>query len=140
MSKTLLKQRSVESPGMGYQRQSSHDGESHSSRLNRSMTMRTTPTATRRSRDPNSPLKRFARAKESISKAFGLIRNHLVESQAFLRLAYKGEESQPTAALLERSRGIEDILSRDHMKVWAWSLAPYCSNVGCVKKMSRSTG
>lgn len=91
-------------------------------KLNRSLTMAErrpggTGLVGRRTRDPLSPLKRFTRAKESISKAFGLIRERLTESQVFFQLAREGAESRPVAALLERTQGIQDILSRDHMKV-----------------------
>ena len=121
MSKPLPRQASLESPGLSGWKS---DVDTHSPKLNRSLTMverRTAPGGTglvgRRTRDPLSPLKRFTRAKESISKAFGLIRERLTESQVFFQLARGGVESQPVAALLERTQGIQDILSRDHMKV-----------------------
>ena len=119
MSKTFVKQASLESPGLSGRRPDMDSPKP----LNRSLTMvdrRTTPgtgLAGRQTREPTSPLKRFTRAKENISKAFGLIRERLTESQAFFQLAHKGVESRPVAALLERTQGIQDILSRDHMKV-----------------------
>ena len=71
----------------------------------------------KRPREPLSPLKRFARAKESILKTFGHICEQLTETQLFLRQASGGEEPSAVSALLERNQGIVDILKRDHMKV-----------------------
>ena len=121
-----MKHNSLDSPGVAYQRRASENASNHSPKqLNRSMTMvdgRTTG-GPRRSRDPSSPLKRFTRAKEGISKAYDLIRDRLLEAHEFLKLAHGGVESKAVGALLERTRGIEDILSRDHMKVGMCSMS-----------------
>ena len=116
----LQKQTSLESPGLSYQQRRAQDEDKYSPNpLNRSLTVldRRTSAGGRRPRGSSSPLKRFARAKDSISKAFELIQDRLRESQAFLRLVHNGVESKPVSALLESTRGIEDILLRDHMKV-----------------------
>lgn len=122
MSKTLAlqKQTSLESPGLSYQQRRAQDEDKYSPNpLNRSLTVvdRRTSASGRRPRASSSPLKRFARAKDSISRAFELIQDRLKESQAFLQLVHSGAESKPVSALLESTRGIEDILLRDHMKV-----------------------
>ena len=69
------------------------------------------------SRDPTSPLKRFSQAKEDISRTFGLLRDHLLESREFVSGVHQGAESTPLTALVERTEGIIIILKRDHMKV-----------------------
>ena len=113
MSHSLHKQTSLESPHKEPQAQNEEK------RLNRSLTVvdRRASSGGRRMREPLSPLKRFARAKDSITRAFGLIQDRLKESQEFLKLAHKGTESKAVSALLDSTSGIEDILSRDHMKV-----------------------
>ena len=130
MSKApFKKQTSLESPGLSYHASGPANGEaesedSPSSRpLNRSLTVagpRGSLTGSRtllRSRDPSSPLKRFTRAKQSITHAFSLVRDRLVEAQSFMSLSRQGSECPPLITLLDRTRGIEEILSRDHMKV-----------------------
>ena len=64
-----------------------------------------------------SPLKRFREAKESISKAFDLVRKELVKVQKFLGEAHGDAGSGKVSDLLDKTQGIEEILSRDHMKV-----------------------
>lgn len=64
-----------------------------------------------------SPLKRFREAKESISRAFNLIREELVKVRKFLGEAHGEAGAGKVTSLLDRTRGIEDMLSRDHMKV-----------------------
>ena len=112
-SHSLHKQTSLESPYREPQAQNEEK------RLNRSLTVvdRRASSGGRRTREPSSPLKRFARAKDNITRAFGLIQDRLKESQEFLKLAHDGTESKAVSTLLDSTSGIEDILSRDHMKV-----------------------
>ncbi len=124
MSRSLYKQSSLESPGLTYHASGPEDVSSPPVKpLNRSLTVsgpRGSITGSRtifRARDSNSPLKRFTRAKQSISNAFGLVRDRLVEAQSFMKLSRQTSECPSLTALLDRTRGIEDILSRDHMKV-----------------------
>ncbi len=124
MSKTPYKQSSLESPGLSYHVSGPKDVDSPSLKapLNRSLTISgprgvSGSNTLHRVRDSNSPLKRFTRAKQSISNAFGLIRDRLVEAQSFMMLSRQSSECPPLSSLLERTRGIEDILSRDRMKV-----------------------
>ena len=65
-----------------------------------------------------SPLKRFGLAKESIFRAYGLIKDRLVEVQDFLVTAHGEDGEGRIVSLLEKTKGIEDILTRDHMKVY----------------------
>ncbi len=124
-SKSLYKQSSLESPGLSYHARGPEDVDSPTTKpLNRSLTIsgpRGSITGTNtlglRARDSNSPLKRFTRAKQGISNAFGLVRDRLVEAQSFMMLSRQSSECPPITTLLERTRGIEDILSRDRMKV-----------------------
>ena len=91
MSHSLQKQTSLESPHKELQAQDEEK------RLNRSFTMvdRRASAGGRRMRgEPLSPLKRFARAKDNITRAFGLIQDRLKESQEFLKLARDGTESK----------------------------------------------
>ena len=90
--------------------------------LNRSLTIsgprRTSGASTlKRSRDSSSPLKRFSRAKEAISRTYGLIRDRLAEAQSYMQIAHPQSDSPSISALLDRTKGIRDILARDHMKV-----------------------
>ena len=90
--------------------------------LNRSLTIsggRRTSGApvSKRTRDSSSPLKRFSRAKEAISRTYGLIRDRLAEAQSYVQTAHPKTDSPKIASLLDRTAGIRDILSRDHMKV-----------------------
>ena len=64
-----------------------------------------------------SPLKRFRQAKDSLYRAFGLIRERLSEVGAFLVDAHGEEGRGRMEPLLDKTSGIEDILARDHMKV-----------------------
>lgn len=122
----IHKQTSLESPGLSYRDSQPANGEgvdSPASRpLNRSLTISgprrsSGAPALARSRDPTSPLKRFTHAKQSISRAFGFIRDRLVESQSFMQLSRQSSDCPSLDGLLSRTRGIEEILSRDHMKV-----------------------
>lgn len=70
----------------------------------------------KQSREPSSPLKRFSKAKEDISNAFNQLRERLLESQTFMSRVGEGE-CKPLTALIERTKGITDVLQRDHMKV-----------------------
>lgn len=90
--------------------------------LNRSLTitggrMSSGSSTLRRQRDSSSPLKRFSRAKEAISRTYGLIRDRLAEAQSYMQIAHPQSESPSISALLDRTKGIRDILARDHMKV-----------------------
>ena len=90
--------------------------------LNRSLTIsgprKTSGASTlKRSRDSSSPLKRFSRAKEAISRTYGLIRDRLAEAQSYMQIAHPQSDSPSISALLDRTKGIRDILARDHMKV-----------------------
>lgn len=67
--------------------------------------------------EPTSPLRRFSKAKEDISYAFNLVNKCLLESQDFLGLVHSGAECKPLIVLIERTKGIKDVLKRDHMKV-----------------------
>eukprot|EP00731_Ephydatia_muelleri_P015298 Em0008g1018a len=67
--------------------------------------------------EPTSPLKRFARAKLDISKAFSHVRERLGDTRVFLEQVYGKTEVSPVSSLLERCTKIDDVLSRDHMKV-----------------------
>lgn len=69
------------------------------------------------SHEPTSPLKKFSRAKEDISHAFGLLKKRLIESQDFMGHVRKGAECKPLNVLMERTEGIREVLQRDHMKV-----------------------
>lgn len=115
----FVKQTSLESPGLSHsyqKRRASQNDEASPKPLNRSFTVGMGGGANR-PRVTTSPLKRFTRAKEGILKAYTLIRDRLTETLEFMQLAHGGADAQPVATLLERTRGIEDILSRDHMKV-----------------------
>ena len=90
--------------------------------LNRSLTIsggRRTSGAPglKRARDSSSPLKRFSNAKVAISKTFGLIHDRLAEVQSYVKLAHPEADSPSITSLLDRTRGIREILARDHMKV-----------------------
>lgn len=122
MSKTKpsFKQTSLESP---YRSSGASNGEETDTpkQLNRSLTIsgeRRTSGAPglKRTRDPSSPLKRFTRAKDAISRAFGFLHDRLVESQTFMQQAHGGD-SPSVKALLDQTRGIVEMMSRDHMKV-----------------------
>lgn len=96
----------------------------HSASINRSLTVyerRTSASPASGSlhsqRGRTSPLKRFREAKESISRAFKLIREELVKVRNFLGEARGEEGAGKVADLLDRTQGIEEMLSRDHMKV-----------------------
>ena len=100
---------------------SNGDGTDSPKVLNRSLTVRgerrtSGAPGLKRARDPSSPLKRFTKAKDAISRAFGLIRDRLQEAQTFMNQA-DGEDSLAVSNLLDRTRGIEEMMSRDHMKV-----------------------
>lgn len=121
MSRWLSKQGSFESPGAAYQRRHSEDeGKGRRGKLNRSLTISSQPASGARagqSREPSSPLKRFAQAKDAIRRAFHHLGARLDDSQAFMRAAKQGKECEDVARLVERARGIQEVLSRDHMKV-----------------------
>ena len=97
--------------------------QSHSASINRSQTVydrRTSSTPSGSLHTPRgrlSPLKRFREAKENISRAFGLIREELVKVQKFLGDARGEAGTSKVSDLLDKTQGIEDMLSRDHMKV-----------------------
>lgn len=84
-------------------------------------------TASLQQRGRSSPLKRFREAKDSISHAFRLIREELVKVTSFLDSAHGEDGKKKVSALLDKTHGIEDILSRDHMKVKACSISYDCS-------------
>ena len=125
MSRWLGKQGSFESPGAGYgagyeRRLSEDEGRSHK-KLNRSFTISSQPAsgagARLKSREPSSPLKRFAQAKDAIRRAFQHLGARLEESQTFMRAAHQGSECEGVTALVQRTQGIQEVLARDHMKV-----------------------
>lgn len=121
MSKApLFKQTSLESPYRISNSKASTNGDETDSHkvLNRSLTITggRRGSGLKRSREPSSPLKRFTRAKDAISRAFELLRDRLVESQAFMVQACEGGSPKVTS-LLDRTQGIEEMMSRDHMKV-----------------------
>lgn len=62
-------------------------------------------------------MKRFGLAKESIFRAFGLIQNQLSQAQELLTSAHGPDGNERMSLLLEKTKGIEDMLARDHMKV-----------------------
>ena len=64
-----------------------------------------------------SPLERFHDAKNEISLAFSYITNCLVEAQTFLKEALCKGGEEKMESLMEKTKGIEEILDRDHMKV-----------------------
>lgn len=123
MSRWLSKQSSFESPGAGYERRHSEDeGKSQRGKLNRSLTItsqqKSSPRASsKQSREPSSPLKRFAQAKDAIRRAFHHLGARLEESQTFMRAAKQGQECEGVARLVHRTGGIQEVLTRDHMKV-----------------------
>lgn len=123
MSRWLSKQSSLESPGAGYERRKSEDeGRQHKGKLNRSLTItsqqESTPRASsRQSRESSSPLKRFAQAKDAIRRAFLHLGSRLEETQTFMRAAKQGGECEGVASLERRTQGIQEVLTRDHMKV-----------------------
>ena len=124
MSLLFKKQRSVQLSNEE-SRESLPGGENKSSkRVNRSHTLSEIDVqelrsfhVAKQSREPSSPLKRFSKAKEDISNAFGHLRERLLESQTFMNQVHKGVECKPLTALVERTAGIVEILKRDHMKV-----------------------
>ena len=64
-----------------------------------------------------SPLERFRDAKGEISRAFFHVKSCLLEAEAFLKEAlFKGGEEK-IESLMDKTKGIEDVLDRDHMKV-----------------------
>lgn len=124
MSRWLSKQDSLESPGVGYggqeRRFSEDDGKGQRAKLNRSLTISSQPTsghASRRSRETSSPLKRFAQAKDAIRRAFQHLGERLDESQTFMRVLRPGIENEEVVSLVQRTKEIQKVLSRDRMKV-----------------------
>ena len=125
MSRWLSKQTSFESPGAGHsggqERRFSEDaGKGQRAKLNRSLTISSQPASghsSTPSREPSSPLKRFAQAKNAIRRAFQHVGERLEESQAFMRAVRPGSESEGVASLAQRTQKIQRVLSRDRMKV-----------------------
>ena len=122
MSRSLTKQSSLESPGMGYGRRQAPEVEEngrYGARLNRSMTIASGRSVanSRQSRDITSPLKRFGLAKGAIRKAFQHLHERLEEAHHFMQSASTGSSHQSVSSLIQRTHGIQDILSRDRMKV-----------------------
>ena len=125
MSRWLGKQSSVESPGAGYggrqeRRLSQEEGKGVRGKLNRSLTISSQPGAgngAREARDPSSPLKRFALAKDAIRRAFQHLSERLAESRSFLEAAQLGTDGGGVSSLVQRTQEIQKILSRDRMKV-----------------------
>ena len=114
MSATISRQTSFESP---LQRRLSE--EQLGVLQNRSFSVRAASDHhhSRLPEEPTSPLKRFARAKDAISRAFAHVRERLADTQHFLDQVHGKMETSPVSSLLERCRKIDDVLSRDHMKV-----------------------
>ena len=122
MSRCLGRQGSLESPGAGYgasyeRRFSEDEGKGHKAKLNRSLTISNQSTAARLSREPTSPLKRFAQAKDVIRRAFQHLGARVEESQAFVRAARQGSECASLGKLAQRTVDIQRVLDRDRMKV-----------------------
>ena len=75
------------------------------------------------SRDPESPLRRFTRAKDDMEHYFKLLQERLEDSQNFVMQIYQREEGNkdgkvnPIQSLREQASGIQELLKRDHMKV-----------------------
>ena len=65
-----------------------------------------------------SPLERFRDAKNEISRAFFHIKNCLVDAQTFLKEALCKGAEEKMESLVEKTKGIEEILDRVHMKVY----------------------
>lgn len=117
-AKTFIKQSSLDTSLQGVNGEASGSPKP----LNRSLTVtggrRTSGTHTlRKARDSSSPLKRFSRAKDAISRTYGLIRDRLAEAQSYMQLAHPQSDSHSITSLLDRTQGIREILARDHMKV-----------------------
>jgi len=74
-------------------------------------------------RDPESPLRRFTRAKEDMEHYFKLLQERLEDSQNFVRQIHRSEEGfdeskvNPIQSLGQQASGILELLKRDHMKV-----------------------
>ena len=126
MSRWLSRQGSAESPGAGYgsrqeRRLSQEEGKGYKPKLNRSLTINSQPAASGNGvgepRDPSSPLKRFALAKDAIRRAFQHLTERLGESQSFLQAAQLGSDGGGVSSLAGRTQEIQKILSRDRMKV-----------------------
>lgn len=122
-AKALVKQSSLDT-SLQYQDTNgvAVDSPGGPTRLNRSLTIsggrRTSGApALKKTRDTSSPLKRFSRAKEAISRTYGLIRDRLSEAQSYMKIAHPQSDSPAISSLLDRTRGIREILARDHMKV-----------------------
>lgn len=73
--------------------------------------------STKHSQEITSPLRKFSRAKETITQVFDILQQHLLETQEHTSQVQKGVESGPLAALIKRTTGITALLQRDHMKV-----------------------
>lgn len=122
-ARTLAKQSSLDTSFQHLDRNGEAvDSPDGPSRLNRSLTIaggRRTSGAPvlKKTRDTSSPLKRFSRAKEAISRTYGLIRERLIEAQSYMQTAHPQSDSPSITSLLDRTRGIREILARDHMKV-----------------------
>ena len=126
MSRGLEKQASFGSPGLDYDLGSSLEddrlGKGRKALLNRSLTITGRPEPKPKtgiqSREPSSPLKRFARAKDGIRRAFQYLNARLEEAQAFMSAAREVTESnEDVATLVQRTHGIQEVLGRDRMKV-----------------------
>ena len=93
-----------------------HTSQNEFHRSNTISSLRPT-SATPGSSDRNPPLERFHHAKNEISLVYSHITNCLVEAQTFLKetLCKGGEEKMES--LIEKTKGIQEILARDHMKV-----------------------
>ena len=62
-------------------------------------------------------LERFHEAKREISCAFSHINDCLVEAQTLLKETLCKEGEEKIQLLIEKTKGIQKILGRDHMKV-----------------------
>lgn len=74
-----------------------------------------------------SPLRRFGEAKKRIFRTFGLIKDRITEIERFLIAVHEGEaedEEKGIDYLLKKTAGIEEVLARDHMKVFIIYLIP----------------
>ena len=122
-AKTFVKQGSLDSSLQELNGDAVDSPQQQQRALNRSLTIsggrRTSgaPGLSKKARDSSSPLKRFSKAKDAISKTFGLIHDRLTETQSYMKLAHPDSDSPSITSLLDRTLGIREILARDHMKV-----------------------
>ena len=90
-AKTFVKQGSLDSSLQELNGDAVDSPQQQQRALNRSLTIsggrRTSgaPGLSKKARDSSSPLKRFSKAKDAISKTFGLIHDRLTETQSYMK-------------------------------------------------------